>query len=219
LYIYIAFGSIALNYGVWREAAGLTSLADKVNLHNRETTYNWMWISVFSTVFAGAATDMYFNRTDIELRFRGDELYLRDSGWAMVLGLVWAEVGICLLAIFLNEWSREKLSCSIKRKNGRCIFGWRQMEGIVMLCGVSVKVWVIVEYTGVDGVINGLSNAYFGIWGSFFSMCWPLYCLLHVVSSIALLSCFALSLFLRRSSFFTLCFSGRFCLCIGNVAS
>jgi hypothetical protein len=149
-----------------------------------------MWISVFSSIFAGAATDMYFNRTDIELRFQGDVLYLRDSGWVMVLALVWSEVAVCLLAIFLNEWSGEQFSCSIKRKNGRCIFGWRQMEGFVMLLGVSVKVWVILEYTGVDGVINGLSNAYFGIWGSFFSTCWPLYCLHHVFSSIALLVCF-----------------------------
>jgi hypothetical protein len=39
---WIAFGSIALNYGVWRESAGLPSMADKImNSHNRETTYNW----------------------------------------------------------------------------------------------------------------------------------------------------------------------------------
>jgi hypothetical protein len=35
---WIAFGSIALNYGVWRESAGFTALAEKINLHHRETT-------------------------------------------------------------------------------------------------------------------------------------------------------------------------------------
>lgn len=28
---------------------------------------------------------------------------------------------------------------------------------------------VILEYTAVGGLINGLSNAYFGAWGSFFN--------------------------------------------------
>jgi hypothetical protein len=169
-----------------------------VNLHHRETTYNWMWIFVFSFIFAGAATDMYFNRTDIELRFQGSDLDLRDNGWVMVLSIVWVEVATSLLAIILNEsvvggW---ELPCSVKRKSGTysCVFGWRQMEGLVMLLGVSAKVWVIVENTGADGVINGISNAYFGIWGSFFSTCWPpCIVVLHVVTSMAVsLSIFSL---------------------------
>ena len=47
--------------------------------------------------------------------------------------------------------------------------GWRQLEGLIMLAGVGAKFWVIVEFSGVAGVINGLSNAYFGLWGTFFS--------------------------------------------------
>jgi hypothetical protein len=31
------------------------------------------------------------------------------------------------------------------------------------------KFYVILEYTAVGGLINGLSNAYFGAWGSFFN--------------------------------------------------
>lgn len=38
-----------------------------------------------------------------------------------------------------------------------------------MLAGMGAKFWVIVEFSGVAGVINGLSNAYFGLWGTFFS--------------------------------------------------
>ena len=34
-----AFGSVALNYGVWRESAGLPSLSDILVRHHRETTY------------------------------------------------------------------------------------------------------------------------------------------------------------------------------------
>ena len=76
---WIAFGSIALNYGVWRESAGLPSVAEQVSVLRRETTYNWIWIGIFSAIFAGAATDMYRNRDDIELRFQGEVLILQVS--------------------------------------------------------------------------------------------------------------------------------------------
>lgn len=33
----------------------------------------------------------------------------------------------------------------------------------------SAKFWAILEFTGYGETINGLSNAYFGIWGSFFN--------------------------------------------------
>lgn len=76
---WIAFGSIALNYFVWRESAGLPSMEDMVSQWRRETTYNWIWIGIFSAVFAGAATDMYRNREDIELRLQGETLELEVS--------------------------------------------------------------------------------------------------------------------------------------------
>jgi hypothetical protein len=61
--------------------------------------------------------------------------------------------------------------CSVRRSTNtyHCIFGWRQLEGFIILTATGCKFWVILEYTGVDGVINGLSNAYFGVWGSFFN--------------------------------------------------
>mmetsp|Transcript_35311 Transcript_35311/g.73512 ORF Transcript_35311/g.73512 Transcript_35311/m.73512 type:complete len:403 (-) Transcript_35311:401-1609(-) len=170
---WISFGSIALTYGVWRESAGLPTLMDIMNQHHRETTYNWIWIMIFSTVFAGAATDIYVNREELEFRYQGELLDLRRKNWITVLSVLWADVLVSGLAILFNEWFLESkpLPCSWKRKAGtyRCVFGWRQLEGIVMALGVAAKFWVIYEYTGVDGVINGLSNGYFGIWGTFFN--------------------------------------------------
>jgi hypothetical protein len=34
---------------------------------------------------------------------------------------------------------------------------------------VGVFFWFIYIYTGVDGAINGTSNAYYSLWGSFFN--------------------------------------------------
>jgi hypothetical protein len=168
---WIAFASTALNYGVWRESAGLQSFASK--LTSRETTYNWIWISFFSFIFAGAATDMYYNRDQIVLRFRGQPLDLATKDWTIILSVVWSEVTLCLTAIVLNESFQTswRLPCVVSRRDHkyRCVFGWRQLEGPVLLISTGCKFWVILEYAAVDGVIPGLSNAYFGVWGSFFN--------------------------------------------------
>lgn len=170
---WIGFGSVALNYGVWLESAGFPPLAELVNRHHRETTYNWMWTALFSLIFAGSATDIYYNRAELELRFNGETLNLDSGDWILILTLVWAEVGLCVAAVFFNEFFRQKRECPCVRKgengNYRFVFGWRQIEGLLILISAGAKFFVILEYTGVDGVINGLSNAYFGVWGSFFN--------------------------------------------------
>lgn len=168
---WIAFASTASNYAVWRDSAGLASLF--ANYHCRETTYNWLCTAVFSAIFAASSTDMYYNRSEINIRLRGEALNLTANDWTIILGVVWGEFVVCLLAIALNEWLivSYRLPCRCHRPSGdyRCVLGWRQIEGLVILIAMGGKFYVILEYTGVDGVINGLSNAYFGVWGSFFN--------------------------------------------------
>jgi hypothetical protein len=180
---WIAFGSVAMTYGVWRESAGLPSLLAFNKVENggyyRETTHNWMWILMFSSIFAGAATDIYINRRKIVLQYRGQLLDLVDHYWIIILSVVWSEVAICLMAIAFNEYfhtttsSSCRLPCVVSRParkvTYRCIFGWRQFEGFILAVATGCKFWVILEYAAVDGVIPGLSNAYFGVWGSFFN--------------------------------------------------
>lgn len=172
---WIGFAATVLTYGVWRESAGLTSLTEKaISRHNCETSYNWLWTGVFAAIFAGSATDLYLNRDVVELRFRGEELVLKEDDWTIVLAVTWAEVALCALVVAFNEvlfvsswqfpfriWGGEVVY--------RVVFGWRQFEGMLILVSMGAKFYAILEYTGVDGVINGLSNAYFGIWGSFFN--------------------------------------------------
>jgi hypothetical protein len=199
---WIAFASTAMNYGVWRESAGRSHVFLQYHYNNaqrhrdsaltlntassvpekpyRETTYNWLWIGFFSCIFAGAATDIYFNRRNIKLLLRGEPLDLKTQDWMIILSVVWSEVALCCMAVTLNSMSGIKPpSCRLPRfvidmdenvhERYRCVFGWRQWEGLVILFTTGLKFWVILKYAAVDGVIPGLSNAYFGVWGSFFN--------------------------------------------------
>lgn len=166
---WIAFASMALNYSVWRETAGLASVTASLDRNHRETTYNWLWTGLFSAIFAGSATDIYYNRDNIELRLEGEQLFLDRRAWLIILCVVWAEVALCGLAIALNEFVSPN-SCFPQSNNrwGK-LLGWKHLEGVIILVAMAGKFWVIIRYSGVNGVINGLSNAYFGIWGSFFN--------------------------------------------------
>lgn len=172
---WIAFAATALTYGVWRESAGLSTLNQKaIGQLNCDTTYNWLWTGIFAAIFAGSATDLYLNRDIVELRFKGEQLILQEDSWTIILAVTWAEVALCCLVIVFNEilfvgswqfpfrlWGGKVVY--------RVIFGWRQCEGLIILASMGAKFFAILQYTGVDGVINGLSNSYFGIWGSFFN--------------------------------------------------
>jgi len=152
--------------------------------HYRQTTDNWMWTAFFSAVFCGSITDMYLNRAELGLMISLESL--KQSGlqaysheWEIILGVVWAEFAVCLLAILINEcfvktsWILP-CSCHVRGERYRVMFGWRQIEGLVILVSIGGKLWVIIKYTGVDAVINGLNNAYFGVWGSFFNSAFAL---------------------------------------------
>lgn len=176
---WIAFASTASNVGVWRESAGLEPFLFRQK-QERETTYNWVWTAIFSCIMAGAATDIYLNRYDIELKYQDEPVQLVDKDWNVILSVVWTEVGMCVLAIYLNEYCSNawKLPCRIRHRSNnnnddagtyRCVCGWRQIEGFVILVASGCKFYVILKYAAANGVISGLSNAYFGLWGSFFN--------------------------------------------------
>jgi hypothetical protein len=156
---WIAFVASALNYGVWRVSAGLPSLAERVNLHHRETTFNWLWTLLCAVTFAGAVTDIYFNKEEITLKRKGKELDLSKRAWTVVLSVTWSFVGVCMIALLLNHYSTKSLD--VKLCGGRHLFvlGWRQGEGFAILVMLGVFFWIIFEHTGVDGVINGRCNA------------------------------------------------------------
>ncbi|GKY94329.1 hypothetical protein MPSEU_000398700 [Mayamaea pseudoterrestris] len=133
--------------------------------HHRATTSNWAWTGICSTVFAGAVTDMYYNRSALKLLYQGAKLIIDEQIWIIILAAVWAEVVLCFVSVFLNEWLYKpyRLPCRCRRRNQvyRCVYGWRQIEGLLMTLTLAGKFYVLLVYTGVDGPINGLSN---GTW-------------------------------------------------------
>jgi len=127
---WISFFSAVLNYGIWRVSAGRTSIANMVNEHHRETTYNWLWVLFCSLIFAGAICDTYFNREFIILYLEGEELNLQYENWLYILIIPWAAVLVSALSIVLNHFLRK--SCELRLYGGKFIlFGWRHLEGLV----------------------------------------------------------------------------------------
>jgi hypothetical protein len=161
---WIAFAASAMNYGVWRTSSGLESFAEKVSTHHRETTYNWLWLLLCICIFAGAATDIYFNRDELDLRFDGSDLSDRD--WRMVLAMVWSFLGLGIISVALNHYWTQSLDI---RCGGSCHLGWRHFEGIIIMFMVLVFFYLLIEHSGANGVVNGLNNSYFSMWGAFFN--------------------------------------------------
>eukprot|EP00980_Cylindrotheca_fusiformis_P009176 scaffold1996_cov127-Cylindrotheca_fusiformis.AAC.13 len=165
---WIAFAAAAMNIGVWRVSAGYSSIAEKISLHERATTHNWMWSFFFVLTFAGAATDTFFNREQITISHQGEIVNLALGDWYKVLGFCWFFVFVCIMALLFNQFLDK--SCELRVFGGsRVILGWRQTEGIIIVFMLVVFFWIIYGYTGVDAVMNGLPNAYFSVWGCFFN--------------------------------------------------
>lgn len=162
--------------------------ADSSSSFRCETTHNWIWTAFFSFLFACSVADVYHNRDFLEIEIVGfGPMRANPKDWFIVLSVVWTEALVCVLAIILNESlptnnATGLLPCrfrSCRRTSAnndvddqiiyRCVFGWRQIEGLVIFISAALKFWIILTYTGVDDVISGLSNAYFGVWGSFFN--------------------------------------------------
>lgn len=174
---WVAFGAVAHNLSVWRDSAGkpliFEQLSGRQHQQKRKTTYNWLWTAFFSTIFAGSLTELMSSRNNPELR-SGEETLFKN--WILLLIWAWVDVIICILAIAFNElfprsswWTSP---CYVRRTtedNYYCVFGWQQMEGPVVLILAGFKLYFILEYTGVNGFFNGLSNPYFSVWGSLFN--------------------------------------------------
>ena len=105
---------------------------------------------------------MYYNRSALKFLYQGAKLTIDEHTWIIILASVWAEAAVCFVSVLLNEWLYKpyRLPCRCRHKNQayRCVYGWRQIEGLLMTLTLGGKFYVILVYTGVDGPINGLSN-------------------------------------------------------------
>ena len=169
---WIAFFASVINCGVWRISAGLPSIAEQITLHDRETQYNWSWTLFSVCVYSGSVTDVYLSRNDLVLRVKGEVLNLSRLNWVRILSINWALAAICIIALLINQYTKSSFGGFIVKgcdgKN-KCLFGWRQIEGLLALAMAGYTFWIIFAFTGPDSVINGLKNSYFGVWGAFYN--------------------------------------------------
>mmetsp|Transcript_23788 Transcript_23788/g.26705 ORF Transcript_23788/g.26705 Transcript_23788/m.26705 type:complete len:427 (-) Transcript_23788:1638-2918(-) len=159
---WICFFSAVLNYGIWRISSGRRSIAEMVNDHHRETTYNWLWVLFCALIVAGAVCDYYSNRNNIN----GEEMTM--SEWIIMMSISWVLVLVPFVSIILNHFLRK--SCELRVFGGKGSFvllGWRQAEGLVALIITVAMFYIVFQYTGGNNFFTGLNNIYFGVWGAF----------------------------------------------------
>mmetsp|Transcript_3398 Transcript_3398/g.5596 ORF Transcript_3398/g.5596 Transcript_3398/m.5596 type:complete len:396 (+) Transcript_3398:115-1302(+) len=154
---WIAFIASALNYDMWRLGADLPCLTEFVSRQRQTTIYNWSWTFVFTIITAGALTDMYVNREHYLLYQDGTPYRPPIQDWVRALSVSWSFVGIASFSIYA------KVMFVTWRKQ------WSYVEGVVIATLIGLTAWACTTYTGVQGAVAGPTNAYFGIWGVFFS--------------------------------------------------
>lgn len=155
---WIVFIASALNYDMWRLGADMPNLSEFVSSQRKTTIYNWLWTFLFTVVTAGAVTDMYANREHfIFYDVDGEPIVQKQSNWVRTVAITWSTVAVSGCVIFAKTmWGNWKGALSY-------------FEGLLIATFIGVTAWVCTSYTGVQGVIIGPSNAYFGVWGVFFS--------------------------------------------------
>ena len=87
----------------------------------------------------------------------GNPITVLNSDWNRILAVTWAAVMASALVIVAKvKWSNWHKVCSY-------------LEGLLIAAFIGVSAWACTTFTGVQGAIRGPSNAYFGLWGTFFS--------------------------------------------------
>ena len=170
---WISFFSSILNFGQWRMSSNLPSIAEMVDSHHRETTYNWLWVLFCNLIFAGALCDIYFNRNHYEWPRASSGDGTIKHLWMTIMLTTSALVLVSFLAIVFNHFLRK--SCELRvpyfhsntKKGTFVLLGWRQAEGIFIVSIIATLFYIVFAFTGGNGTLNGLNNAYFGVWGAF----------------------------------------------------
>lgn len=161
---WICFFSILMNYRQWRVSAGKKTLQDRL-VNERETCKNWCGTLLSSFIAALSVCDLYGFRNNLTFVIDGQQQKITQRNWVEVLSVVWSCVGACIgMLIMIHFWKKPRYPCG----PSGCRFDGRFIECGVLLTMIAVWFYGILEFTEVNGAINGPSNAYFGIWSSFF---------------------------------------------------
>jgi len=139
---------------LWLVESGTTSLGDMLEKHRR-TSKNWAGTLLFSFITLASLLDAF---TEVD----GVRSLTETS---ILIMLICSSVSClsCISAILMNVW------CGDPQPNCCTLsYIWSRIEGLLLLILGGFWSWVVFELTGINGLANGPSNSYFGVWGSFY---------------------------------------------------
>ncbi len=118
----------------------------------RSSNYGLAWTLFFSSVTFFALLDIFLEENPGEP--------IEDNQIAIMLLSSSMSVLCCFLVLLINLVCNHFSSCFRKY--------WYALEGILLLSLIGFWTLSVFRFTGVNGLVNGPSNAYFGSWGCFF---------------------------------------------------
>jgi hypothetical protein len=124
----------------------------------RKTAFDWCWALFFSVVTFFSLLDIYLlEESDKEVRTP-----LGQNQLALMLLSSSVSVICCLLAFVMNV--------VVSHYSSRCplLLHWFKLESILLIGLIVFWSWAVFKFTGINGLVNGPSNMYFGAWGCFF---------------------------------------------------
>jgi len=125
----------------WCKGPDRQSLEHWLRSNRRETNFYWVHLLSYSTITLLSVLDVFLTGP-------------YDIQWIMIISSI-VVVGCCILALMMN------MACTT-------FVSWYKLEGLIIFALSGYWSWVVFTVTGVNGLVHGPSNAYFGIWGSFF---------------------------------------------------
>ena len=143
VYVYLT------NQSSYHNPQGKPTLHQYLLSARRNTTMNWTYTLIFSFITFLSLLDVFVYADGY------DSLKSRSN---LVLSISTASSVVCCIFVLLMN-----RVCS-----GTCAYISVGIEGILSLAMCVLWTWIVFRFTGVNGIVNGPSNSYFGIWGTFY---------------------------------------------------
>jgi hypothetical protein len=135
-------------FNLWVKSTGTKSIGDALRNSTARTNHNWTNIFFFSVITFLSLLDAFLESGGVEqLRHRTSLLMLISSGSSGIC---------CIFSVIMNTLCSSPMS------------HWYKIEGLLLLILCAFWSYVVIRYTGINGLVNGPSNSYFGVWGCFY---------------------------------------------------
>ncbi len=136
-------------FNLWVESTGAKSIGDSLRESPSMTNFNWACILFFSVIH-------FLSLLDTFLESGGVGFSLRHSYAIAMLSTPLASALCGLISLVMNVFFTSPSN------------HWYKVEGLLLLGLSGVWSYGVFRYTGINALVNGPSNSYFGILGCFY---------------------------------------------------